>query len=205
VRVAASALALGTAVLLSGCFATTKHVQTVETDITRQKAWTDERFQEIQNELEAAKSENETLRLRVDDLSDRLAALREEVGNRLADLSDSDERVLSEVRRTRSEALEEVDTLESTREADRAEMLDRMNTILEEVLAENNSLRERLTRLEEGAFTFGRMHKVKQGESIASIASQYGVTAEEIVRANDLPNANLIQVGQELLIPGTGP
>ena len=204
-RVVASALAIGAVVLLSGCFATTKHVQLVETDLSRQGAWTDERFQTMRDDLEGLRAENETLRLRVDNLSDQQAALGEEIAGRLADLSANDERAIAEIHRAASEAARGVDSLESTREADREEMMTRLNGVIEEVVQENRALRDRITRLEEGAFTFGRMHKVKPGESIASIAKQYGVTAEEIVIANDLPNANLIQVGQELLIPGTSP
>ena len=63
-------------------------------------------------------------------------------------------------------------------------------------------LKERIDKLESSAFTFGQIHRVKEGESVASIARKYGVTPEAIVEANDLSDANLINVGQELLIPG---
>lgn len=44
-------------------------------------------------------------------------------------------------------------------------------------------------------------HVVKSGETLSKIAQQYGVDAQDIVRANNLANPNAIYVGQELLIP----
>lgn len=45
-------------------------------------------------------------------------------------------------------------------------------------------------------------HQVVAGETVATIASHYGVTAQAIMQANKLRNANLIYVGQRLVIPG---
>ncbi|MBW7881801.1 MAG: LysM peptidoglycan-binding domain-containing protein [Caldilineaceae bacterium] len=45
-------------------------------------------------------------------------------------------------------------------------------------------------------------HIVQPGESLNSIAVQYGVDAGELAAANNLANRNLIRVGQSLLIPG---
>lgn len=46
-----------------------------------------------------------------------------------------------------------------------------------------------------------RTHRVQAGESLSSIAEQYGVTVRSIVQANGLRNANQIYVGQVLVIP----
>jgi LysM repeat protein len=46
------------------------------------------------------------------------------------------------------------------------------------------------------------VHVVQAGDSLFRIALQYGVTVESIVQANNIVNANLIFVGQELIIPG---
>ena len=48
-----------------------------------------------------------------------------------------------------------------------------------------------------------RVHVVRRGETLSSIAARYGTTTQAIVRANGLPNANRIYVGQRLVIPGT--
>lgn len=46
-----------------------------------------------------------------------------------------------------------------------------------------------------------RTHVVARGETLSIIAAQYGTTVQAIVALNNLANANLIQVGQVLLIP----
>ncbi len=48
------------------------------------------------------------------------------------------------------------------------------------------------------------IHIVRAGETLSSIAQQYGVTVTELVEANRLTNANAIYVGQKLRIPRTG-
>jgi LysM repeat protein len=183
--------------LLSGCFATEKHVEMIETDLTQKSAWTDERIQRTESEIEALRSENEALRLRIDDLSDQIANLGGEVSTRLSELAQSDQDVAEQARIASQSATD----LEGKRQRDREEMLQRMNVILEEVLKENERLAGRVEKLESSALTFGRVHRVQPGESVAGIASRYGVTSEDIVAANGLSDANVIQVGQELVIP----
>ncbi len=46
-----------------------------------------------------------------------------------------------------------------------------------------------------------RAHVVQPGETLAAIAQRYGVTVEAILALNQFSNPNLIEVGQELLIP----
>lgn len=43
-------------------------------------------------------------------------------------------------------------------------------------------------------------HTVKPGESVTSIARKYGVTTSQILGENNIPNANLLRVGQVLSI-----
>lgn len=47
----------------------------------------------------------------------------------------------------------------------------------------------------------GGTHTVQKGESLSLIATRYGVTVEAIMAANGLSDANLIHVGQSLVIP----
>jgi LysM repeat protein len=182
-----------------GCFATSKSLEDVQSDVTRKNAWANEELSRQQADIDELRAENEALRQRLDDLSDQFASLGGDVSTRLTELSQSDEQVAEQVRT----ALQSTGVLAEQRRQDREETLDKMNAILEEVLQENKQLRERIDALEKSAFTFGRMHKVKEGESVASIAKQYGVSAQAIVEANDLSDASLIQVGQDLLVPGT--
>jgi LysM repeat protein len=45
------------------------------------------------------------------------------------------------------------------------------------------------------------IHVVQAGDTLLAIATQYGVTVEEIVELNDLENPDALQIGQELRIP----
>lgn len=47
----------------------------------------------------------------------------------------------------------------------------------------------------------GRKHVVQSGDTLGSIAVQYGVTVQSILEANQLANPDLLRVGQELVIP----
>jgi LysM repeat protein len=44
-------------------------------------------------------------------------------------------------------------------------------------------------------------YKVKAGDNLSSIALQFGVTVEDIVKANNIEDPNQIYEGQELIIP----
>lgn len=46
-------------------------------------------------------------------------------------------------------------------------------------------------------------YTVKWGDTLESIAYQFGTTVEELVRINNLANPNFIYVGQVLKVPGT--
>ena len=47
-----------------------------------------------------------------------------------------------------------------------------------------------------------RVHRVRRGETLTSIAQRYGVTEAEILATNDLRSRNVIVVGQRLRLPG---
>lgn len=47
----------------------------------------------------------------------------------------------------------------------------------------------------------GQIHVVQAGESLLSIAVQYGVTTEQLSAVNNISNPDTIYVGQELVIP----
>lgn len=49
-----------------------------------------------------------------------------------------------------------------------------------------------------------QIHIVQSGDTLFRIAVQYGVTVEEIAAANGLTNVDVLEVGQQLLIPAPG-
>jgi LysM repeat protein len=48
----------------------------------------------------------------------------------------------------------------------------------------------------------GNVYKVRMGDTLGSIAKQFGVTADAIIQANSLTNPDVLMIGQELKIPG---
>ena len=50
----------------------------------------------------------------------------------------------------------------------------------------------------------GATHVVQPGETLSLIAANYGVTVQSLIDANNIANANLVYVGQQLTIPGDG-
>ncbi len=52
-----------------------------------------------------------------------------------------------------------------------------------------------------GLASSGSTHRVARGETLWAIAKHYGVKLEDLVQANQIPDASRIEVGQRLLIP----
>ncbi|KAB2855616.1 MAG: L,D-transpeptidase family protein, partial [Anaerolineae bacterium] len=48
------------------------------------------------------------------------------------------------------------------------------------------------------------VHVVERGQELGLIAKEYGVSIDDILALNDLPNPDVIFVGQELIIPAGG-
>lgn len=49
-----------------------------------------------------------------------------------------------------------------------------------------------------------QIHTVQAGDTLGQIAAQYGVTIDEIVAVNEIPNVDQLVIGQQLLIPVPG-
>jgi LysM repeat protein len=177
---------------LSGCFATAKQLETVQSDVTKREAWSEEQLNKMEAEVEGLRAENEAFRQRMDEISDRIASLGGEVSNRL-----------EEIDRTSQVSAQQTGQLALGREKDREEILNRMNVILDELVKENARLEERIRKLESNAVAFGKVHKVKKGDTLASIARKYGSSVEALTQANSISEDAAIEVGQEILIPGS--
>ncbi|HEC35233.1 MAG TPA: LysM peptidoglycan-binding domain-containing protein [Anaerolineae bacterium] len=57
----------------------------------------------------------------------------------------------------------------------------------------------------EGASPFWIVHVVKEGETLTSIGQAYGLAAERIQSVNGLTDADLLGIGQELILPLAAP
>lgn len=56
-----------------------------------------------------------------------------------------------------------------------------------------------------GATTTGSVYVVVRGDTLAIVASKFGTTISELMRANGIYNQNFIYVGQRLNVPGKTP
>ena len=69
-------------------------------------------------------------------------------------------------------------------------------------IASTNEPANRLaTGTEPGATALISSHRVVAGDTLTRIAERYGVSVAALLRANDLPNPNLLKVGQIITLP----
>ncbi len=74
-------------------------------------------------------------------------------------------------------------------------------TANEKLARENAGLARELAGLKESVKSSSdRFHVIAEGETLSSIAGRYGLSVDDLVRINDLPNPNSIKVGQKILL-----
>lgn len=183
--------------IASGCgtggIAVKKDVWDAQDDFERRQAALSEKVLQIENRITAIEEENAAQRHEMGEMSRQLSELD-------TDFSRGVEALRNGLEQLGIELEGRIRGVDSSREADREDVLERMQIILDEVTAENRRLRSEIESLRT-AVASGGTHKVERGETLASIAAEYGVTVAAIVEANGISNPNLIAVGQELVIP----
>ncbi len=144
---------------------------------------------------------------RITALEEAVAALEHQIGNMSGQVSELDtdfSRGIEAIRDGQQQLGIELEGrirgVDASRKSDRDDTMERFQIILDEVTAENQRLREEIEMIK-SAVSVGFSHTVKRGETLASIATQYGVTVQDVVAANEITNPNVISVGLELFIP----
>jgi len=198
VRIVLAALVcLSVGLTLSGCgtggLAVKRDVWEAEENFSQRQASLSEKMLQIDGRLTAAEDEIAALKMVNEGLSKRIASLESEFGRGLEAVRTGQEQLGLEL----EGRIRDVD---SGREADRDDLMARMQIVLDEVTRENAQLRADISDLQSQIAT-GYEHEVKSGETLASIASQYGVSVNAIIRENKLTNPDVINVGQKLFIP----
>ena len=175
-------ITVGTLILLAGC-QTTRQKQAA----AQRQNWEDSISRRVVN-----------IENRIGELEGVLALLRREqniIDNRVARLL-NDSTTVGSAQRAEIASLRK--ELEETRKANK----EKMAIILDEIARENERI---LKSIREGRGTAGYAqgyeHVVRSGETVSTIARQYGTTVEAIVQANQLSNPNSIRVGQILFVP----
>jgi len=187
----------GLGLVLSGCgtggIAVKKDVWDAQNDFERRQAALSEKVLQMENRITAIEEENAAQRHQMGEISRQLSELDADFSRGIEALRDGQQQLGIELEgRIRG--------VDNDREADRDDIIERMEIILDEVTTENRRLREEIEGLRTAVASGGR-HVVQRGETLASIAAQYGVTVADIVGANGIANPNIISVGQELVIP----
>ncbi len=166
--------------LLVGCQTTPRQLEAE----TRREEWEDSlsrRLTSIENRL--FELENNLARQHREQL---------EIDRRLANLSST----------VGAAQREEIEALRKELAAARGETERKIAAILEEVARENERILQSI-RAGRGtaAYAQGYEHVVRSGETVSTIARDYGTTVTAIVEANQLTNPNAIRVGQILFVP----
>lgn len=63
------------------------------------------------------------------------------------------------------------------------------------------TVEEKIVKKETPSVAEPLIHTVVKGESLWVIAKHYGITVKDIINANEIENASLIKIGQQLVIP----
>lgn len=187
-------VALGSSGCGTGGLAVKKDVWEAQGDFERRQAGLSEKVLVLEGRIGALEEENAALRFELDELSKALSGMDSEFSRGLEAVRDGQQQLGIELE-------SQIRGVDNERRGDRDDMLERMEIVLEEVTRENTLLREDLETLRSSVAT-GYTHTVKRGETLASIAAQYGVTIQAIASENSITNPNRIAVGQELFIPG---
>ena len=135
---------------------------------------------------------------RILEMEGSLSLLRREqntIDSRLAGILNSSTSV-GAAQRAEIESLRK--ELESTRSANEKKMA----ILLDEIARENERILDTIRKGRgTGGYTQGYEHVVRSGETVSTIARQYGATVNAVVEANGLANPNSIRVGQILFVP----
>jgi len=192
------AVALGLS--LTGCgtggLAVKRDVWEAEEEFSRGQASLSEKVLYMEGRIAALEEETGAIRYALDQITTQLSGLNVDFSRGLEAVRDGQQQLGIELE-------QRIRTVDSGRQEDRDDMLSRMEIVLEEVTSENRRLRQDLEALRTSVASMatGYTHEVKRGETLASIAQQYGVTVADIVQANSISNPNVIAVGKVLTIP----
>jgi LysM repeat protein len=195
--VAVIALGLSMTGCGTGGLAVKRDIWEAEEEFSRGQASLSEKVLYMEGRIAALEEETGAIRYLLDQISQQLSGLDTDFSRGLEAVRDGQQQLGIELE-------DRIRNVDSGRQEDRDDLMRRMEIVLEEVTAENRRLRTDLEALRTtvASMATGYSHEVKRGETLASIASQYGVTIADIAQANGISNPNLISVGQVLTIPG---
>ncbi len=193
VLLATLALGLGLAGCGTGGLAVKQDVWEAQDEFERRQAGLSEKVLSLEGRVGALEEETSALRFEIDRLSTQMGDMESEFSRGL-------ESIRAGLEQLGIELEGRIRDVDQARARDRDEQLERLEIVLEEVTRENEALREEIEALRTSVAE-GYEHEVQRGETLATIAAQYGVSVQSIVQANNITDPNRIAVGQRLIIP----
>jgi nucleoid-associated protein YgaU len=194
---AAAALAVLAGLAAGGCgtggLAVKRDVWEAQDDFERRQAGLSEKVLQMEGRITALEEALSAMQRQFSTVSGQVSELDTDFSRGLEAIRDGQQQLGIELEGR-------IRNVDDSRKTDRDDTMERFQIVLDEVTAENQRLREEIEAIK-SAVSVGFSHTVQRGETLASIASKYGVTVQEIATANDITNPNLISVGQELFIP----
>jgi chromosome segregation ATPase len=194
---AAAALAVLAGLAAGGCgtggLAVKRDVWEAQDDFERRQAGLSEKVLQMEGRITAIEEALSAMQRQFSTVSGQVSELDTDFSRGLEAIRDGQQQLGIELEGR-------IRNVDDSRKTDRDDTMERFQIVLDEVTAENQRLREEIEAIK-SAVSVGFSHTVQRGETLASIASKYGVTVQEIATANDITNPNLISVGQELFIP----
>jgi LysM repeat protein len=94
-----------------------------------------------------------------------------------------------------------VDALDAARQKDKQAIIDHLAKELAALNLPRAAGKTGGATTDGSPTTTGKEHVVAKGESLTTIAKTYGVSVEDLKKANNISNPNEIKVGQKLIIP----
>jgi chromosome segregation ATPase len=189
---------MGIGLALPGCgtggLAVKSDVWEAQQDFERRQASLSEKVLNLEGRIAVLEEENAALNFQLEGVSKQVSNLDSDLSRGLEAVRDGQQELGIELEKR-------IRTVDSDRADGQDDVLSRMEIILEEVTQENQRLRQEIETVR-SSVGGGPTHTVQRGETLATIASQYGVTVADLVAANNIRNANIISVGQDLVIPG---
>ena len=141
------------------------------------------------------------LQAQVEDLQFKQQQMQKDITTIQSDLQDL-RRSASGASSSDLQALQtRIDAVDAARQKDKQAIIDQLAKELAAINTGKSAVKPAAATLATSPDSEGKEHVVAKGENLTTIAKAYGVSVEDLKKANDISNPNDIKVGQKLIIP----
>jgi lysostaphin len=138
----------------------------------------------------------------VEDLQFRQERMQQELQKIQSDLQETRRAAGGGVSEKDLQALEaRVQALDAARQKDKQVIIDQLAKELASLGPSKTGQKVGNSSAAPATVVEGKEHIVAKGESLTSIAKAYGVSVDDLKKANNINNPNDIKVGQKLIVP----